>query len=60
MINFIRKIFNINNKQEFRKLNHFACTVYRDKNNRLRHKVFINGELAKEEITFEGWYRINS
>lgn len=57
MINFIKKLFN-KSKEVKKVYKHFACVVQKDKSGRRRHKVYIDGKLAKTELTIDGWYAI--
>lgn len=57
MINFIKKLFNKSKKVK-KVYQHFACVVKKDKSGRRRHKVYIDGKLAKTELTIDGWIPI--
>lgn len=35
---------------------HFACVAKKDRSGRIRYFVYIDGVLAKNELTIEGWY----
>ncbi len=35
---------------------HFAAVAKKDKSGRIRYRIYIDGKLCKEEISFSGWY----
>lgn len=53
MINWIKKLFNKQSKVIW---HNFNGIVKRDKSGRLRHKIYIDGNPAKDELSIFGWY----
>ena len=53
MFNFIKNLFN---KKKYI-YEHFCAVAKKDKNGRYRYFIYLDGELAKRELTVETWLR---
>lgn len=53
MLKLIKKLLRIKPKGIY---HHWCGNVKKDKSGRLRHKIYIDGKVAKTELSIQGWY----